>query len=331
MFRTQLNPVPYEFKITYQSSVLTMGSCFADSMGKRMVDNKFNVFPNPFGIIYNPVSIIKLIHFAIDETYPDDDTYIKSQGVYYNYDLHSEFSALTVEELKLKVEGAIISTHKFLQEADWIFLTFGTAIGYILKENNQLVANCHKVPAKQFEKHFLTQKQIISSFENLFQQLTAFNPGLRIILTVSPVRHLRETLELNSVSKSILRITCHTLQEEYEAVSYFPAYEILLDDLRDYRFYASDMLHPNETAEDYIWDKFMSAYFDEFTCDTLSEWVKVKRALDHRPFHKQSGKYGQFLSSTLNKLNKLGEGIDVSNEITQLQKILTTYSNEKKT
>ena len=183
----------------------------------------------------------------------------------YNDDLHSELSALTGEELKLKVEGAIISTHKFLQEADWIFLTFGTAIGYILKENNQLVANCHKVSARQFEKHFLTQKQIISSFENLFQQLTAFNPGLRIILTVSPVRHLRETLELNSVSKSILRITCYTLQEEYEAVSYFPAYEILLDDLRDYRFYASDMLHPNETAEDYIWDKFMSTYFDEYT------------------------------------------------------------------
>lgn len=310
--------------------MLTMGSCFADSMGKRMVENKFNVIPNPFGIIYNPVSIMKLIHFAINETYPDAYTYIKNQGVYYNYDFHSEFSALTVEELKLKVEGAIISTHKFLQKADWIFLTFGTAIGYLLKENNELVANCHKVPATQFEKKFLTQKQIISSFENLLKRLTIFNPGIRIILTVSPVRHLKETLELNSVSKSILRITCHTLQEEYDAVSYFPAYEILLDDLRDYRFYGSDMLHPNETAEDYIWNKFISAYLDESTCVTLAEWVKVKRSLDHRPFHKDSEKHLQFLSNTLNKLHKLGEEIDVSNEITRLQKKLTTYNNEKK-
>ncbi len=309
--------------------MLTMGSCFADSMGKRMVENKFNVLPNPFGIIYNPVSIIKLLQFAINEKYPDAYTYIQNQGVHYNYDFHSEFSALTVDELKLKVEGAIKSTRKFLQEADWLFLTFGTAIGYFLKENSQLVANCHKVPATQFEKKFLTQKQIINSIENLLKQLKTFNPDIRIILTVSPVRHLKETLELNSVSKSILRFTCHTLQEEFDTVSYFPAYEILLDDLRDYRFYGNDMLHPNETAEDYIWNKFIPAYFDESTRNTLEEWGKVKKALDHRPFHKETGKYHQFLKKTLKKLHTLRKEIDVSIEITRLQKQLTIYTNEK--
>jgi hypothetical protein len=207
---------------------------------------------------------------AISKTTPAEDTYVENQGIIYNYEFHSEFSALKIEELILMVEGAIRSTHEALKEAKWLFITLGTSMVYHHATTKKLVANCHKIPADNFKKSMLTQKQIISSFKKLNELLSDFNPDLNIILTLSPVRHIKDTLTINSVSKSVLRITCDTLQKEYGNIKYFPAYEILLDDLRDYRFYASDLNHPNEIAEDYIWGKFMDTFFDNYTMEKNS-------------------------------------------------------------
>ena len=318
MFRTVINPDPSDNKISHKTSVITIGSCFADSIGLKLEENKFQVLANPFGVIYNPISIFNLLEHTISQSTPAEDTYLESQGIFYNYDFHSEFSALKKEELILMVEGAIRSTHEALREAKWLFITLGTSMVYQHTTTKKLVANCHKVPADNFTKSMLSQKQIISSFEKLNKQLTDFNPDLNIILTLSPVRHIKDTLTINSVSKSVLRITCHTLQKEFGNIKYFPAYEILLDDLRDYRFYASDMNHPNEIAEDYIWGKFMDTFFDNYTMELLKKWQKVLKSLNHRPFHKDSEAYRKFRENTLKQLMELKDRIDVSKEIVNL-------------
>ena len=177
------------------------------------------------------------------------------------------------------------------------------------------MANCHKMPQANFEKFLLTQKRIIESFEHFYNSLKKLNPACRIILTVSPVRHLKDTLELNSVSKSILRLSCHTLSQTFPDVAYFPAYEIMLDDLRDYRFYRPDMIHPSDQAVDYIWGKFGEAFFESETNDFIKEWKKIKAALDHKPFHPKEMAHQKFLLDLLGKLNLLKDKVDVGEEI----------------
>lgn len=322
MFRTELNPQKSSNKISYNDSILTLGSCFAQTIGSKFELNKFNVLPNPFGVIFNPLAQFKLLQFATTNKVPEDYTYIESQHIWYNYDLHSDFSALSRDELQMKVEGTIKHTGETLKESNWLLLTFGTAIGYYLQSNRQIVANCHKIPADQFTKELVSQKQILSSFDSVYSQLKTYNPDLRIILTVSPVRHLKETLELNSVSKSILRIAAHSIQKNYDDVSYFPAYELLLDDLRDYRFYGKDMLHPNEIGEEYIWEKFCSSYLEEASKSTMQDWEKARKSLEHRPFHSDTEAHDKFLRSTLSQLNKLQDKLDVSREIQQIEKQL---------
>ncbi|NNF21513.1 MAG: GSCFA domain-containing protein, partial [Saprospiraceae bacterium] len=282
MFRTELKPRKSSDKISYNDSIVTLGSCFAQTIGSRLERNKFDVLPNPFGVIFNPLAQFKLLQYVLNNEVPEDYTFIESQNIWYNYDFHSDYSALSKDELQMKVEGTIKQTRGILQKSNWLLLTFGTSIGYHLISNEQMVANCHKIPADQFTKDFVSQKQILASFDTLYSELKKFNPHLNIILTVSPVRHLKETLELSSVSKSILRIAAHSIQKEYENVNYFPAYELLLDDLRDYRFYTKDMLHPNETGEEYIWDKFCSSYMEEDSMTIIKDWEKVRRSLEHK-------------------------------------------------
>ncbi len=319
MFRTVLDPSQSDLKITHDTPVITLGSCFADSIGQKLESNKFHTLTNPFGVIYNPLSLFNLLKYSITQTTPSKDTYVENQGIFYNYEFHSEFSALDKDELTLKVEGAIRSVHDTLKDAKWLFLTFGTSRVYHLKSTGQLVANCHKVPSSYFEKSMLSQKQIIESFNEMNSLLQEFNPEISIILTVSPVRHIGDTLVINSVSKSILRITCDTLQKVNKSVSYFPAYEILLDDLRDYRFYARDLIHPNEIAEDYIWEKFKKTYFDKETMEVIIKWQKILKSINHKPFHKDSETYTKFREDTLIKLMEIKEKIDVSKEIVNLQ------------
>ena len=323
MFRTELNPLPSPFKITYSDSLVTMGSCFAETIGSRLEINKFKVITNPFGVIFNPVSQFRLLEYALFETYPEDYTYIENQGIWYNYDFHSDFSALSREELRLTIEGSIRQISRELKEANWLLLTFGTAIGYFLKDEERLVANCHKIPAAKFRKELISQKQILLAFKKLKDSLNNVNPDLKIIVTVSPVRHVKETLELNSVSKSILRITAHSMTNEHENVSYFPEYELLLDDLRDYRFYAKDMVHPSEVAQEYIWEKFYSSYLDENAKLNMLEWEKVRKSLEHKPFHRKSEAHKKFLESTLKKLDELKDRINVAKEIEDINKQLS--------
>lgn len=314
-FRTTFTLSSSPFNIGLDTPVLGLGSCFANTMGLRLQQNKFKALINPFGIIFNPLSIYKLLQNSVELIDVKAEDLVQSQGMWYHYDVHSEFWANDSTALKDKIQQQTQATHQFLQSAKVLILTFGTAYGYFLKENQQLVANCHKVPQRFFEKRLLTIEEITQGFANLYNQLQAIAPGLKIILTVSPVRHIKDTIPANQVSKSILRVACHQITEKLNEAIYFPAYELLLDDLRDYRFFGADMIHPNSIAEDYIWEKFTQTFMDSSTRQFLKTWQKIQRSLQHKSFHPESEAHQKFLNNLLHQLKALRTQIAVEEEI----------------
>lgn len=314
-FRTVLNAGVSTHTISLSDKILTLGSCFADAIGSRLVRSKVQTLANPFGILYNPHSIHRLLQYTIFNEPVPEHTFLKHHDIYLNYDFHSELSALQKEVLQRNLRNMIGSTHHFLKDAQWLLITYGTAWVYERMDTGEVVANCHKQPANQFQKSLLTHEKIVQSFDTIYRALKEFNPDIRIILTVSPVRHIKDTLELNSVSKSILRVACHALQEAYTDVEYYPAYEVLLDDLRDYRFYKADMIHPTEQAEDYIWDQFAARYFDGKLKSFIDKWKPIQQALAHKAFHPASEAHQKFLNDTLKKLEELKSLVNVDKEI----------------
>jgi hypothetical protein len=318
-FRTDVRVSPADHKIDLKNRVFTAGSCFADAIGSRLLLHKFPVLANPFGNIYAPPVIHKAIQYSVYNEPPSLHTYLQNQEIFLNYDFHSELSALTKPDLEHRINNIVGTAHYFIKDAAWLVLTYGTAFVYSRKDTGELVANCHKMPADMFTKMLLTEKEIVDSFQAMYTMLLKFNPTLRIILTVSPVRHIKDTLELNSVSKSVLRVACHTLAEKFKTVEYFPAYEMMIDDLRDYRFYKSDMLHPTEEAEDYIWEKFGERYFSKETSLFMNQWQSILAALSHKPFHPTTEAHQQFLKQMLKKLEELKSKVDVEYEIEALK------------
>ncbi len=323
MFRTPIKTRTSDYKIEHDKKILSIGSCFAAMMGERLSENKFNSETNPFGVIFNPISIFKLLHHAIDRSSPGDESYIENNGIWYNYDLHSELSHSGREALKSEVESKINKLNDYLKTTDYLIITLGTAYVYELNGSGGIVANCHKLPATNFTKRLLEVSEIVSSFDTLIMNIAKINSKIKVILTVSPVRHVKDTLELNAVSKSVLRLAAHEVSERFSNVDYFPSYEIMMDDLRDYRFYKADMLHPNEVAEKYIWEQFMSTYFSEKTVSVIAKWQKIKQAIDHRPFHRDSLSHKKFLIDTLKKLKALNEKMNLSEEIKEFEARIT--------
>lgn len=319
LFRTPLKADVSEHTINLKDKILTAGSCFADAIATRLHAYKFSVCRNPFGTIYNPHSLHKALTYALYNEIPPEHTYLQNSDVHLNYDFHSSFSSLSKDELTRNVKETIGSVHYFLKDAPRLIITYGTAWVYERQDTGELVANCHKMPGNLFKKSLLTQKKIIESFDTFYRDLIRINPAIRITLTVSPVRHIKDTLELNAVSKSLLRVTCHSLTESYDNTDYFPAYEIMMDDLRDYRFYKSDMIHPTEEAEDYIWERFIEKYFDPESAVFVEKWKKILSALHHRPFQPSSQSNRLFLLDTLKKLEELKSTVNVSEEVSRIK------------
>jgi hypothetical protein len=304
-----------EHTMGLRDRIMTLGSCFSDVIGIQLDKFKIRTLSNPFGVIFNPLSLHKAIGYAVFRKAPAQGTFVQNQDLHLNYDFHSRFSALEESSLKENVNHAIESSHFFLKECRWLVITWGTAWVYERTDTGEVVANCHKMPAALFKKSLLTQKRILESFEQLYKDLKAFNPAIRIILTVSPVRHIKDTLELNSVSKSVLRLTSHTITQEFGDVEYFPSYEMMMDDLRDYRFYKADMIHPTEQAEEYIWERFVERYMNDATRKFIQEWKTIRTALEHRPFHPASTGHQIFLRQTLHRLQELKDLVNVDEEI----------------
>ncbi|MCU0355551.1 MAG: GSCFA domain-containing protein [Cytophagales bacterium] len=323
-FRTPVTVVPMPFRLSHTSPILTLGSCFADAMGERLVENKFNALVNPFGTVFNPVSIARLLDLAHQPRMVAPGRMVETESRWRHYDFHSMLTGDSPEELLAKIDQKLLKTADFLQTAHCLVLTLGTSVVYRLRADGQVVANCHKAPAVLFDKGMLTLDEAVSALEAALSAWLAANPSLRIILTVSPVRHVKDTLPTNSVSKALLRVACHLLAERNPRIAYFPAYEIMLDDLRDYRFYEDDMIHPTKLAETYIWEQFAEACFDEETRRFLPEWEKIKRDLMHRPFAAQSVAYRHFLTNLEQKLVDMSARVNVAMELSFVQSQLAT-------
>lgn len=320
--RTELQLENQGFSLSYQSTILTAGSCFAEVIGSKLKDAKFTCLSNPFGTIFNPPSLFDLLQHSIDNQYLSQNYFVQHDDLWYNYDFHSDLSAPTKNELWDKIRARIHATNAILQKANLLIITLGTSYVYKLLPDNKTVANCHKKPSSYFCKTLLSPEEIIHAFTQLYSNLKAFNPGLNILFTVSPVRHIKDTLTLNSVSKSILRVAVHELTEKFQDVWYFPAYELLIDDLRDYRFYKDDLIHPAPMAENYIWDKFTSCYFTQETISILQEWNQVQKALKHKAFNPSSAAHQKFLRDTIIRLHKFKSHFSVEEEIKDLEKQL---------
>ena len=318
----------YPDKIGRTSRLMTAGSCFADTVGGRLLFHKFRTLNNPFGAVFNPIPLFKLLSAGLREDFQADEAlYVQNGGVWYHHLFHGSFSALRKDDLERRIREAIREAGAFLRQADFLILTLGTAFLYTLKSSGKSVSNCHKCPSALFEKTLSTPQDILNAYEQFRVLADTVNPRLRYIFTVSPVRHTRDTLPLNAAGKAVLLLACRHITEQFHRTVYFPAYEIMTDELRDYRFYAEDMVHPTPQAQDYIFNRFREAFWDEESRAVAAEWESVARALAHRPFHPDSEAHKKFLTETLKRLEGLRPRLNVSEEISVLHKKLAEFSH----
>lgn len=320
-FRTEIKLSPYEWSINHQDKIFSIGSCFAEAMGKRFSESKFQV-STPFGTIFNPISIFRLLRISSQIEKIDEHLFIKNhEEIAYHYDFHSSWRTQEIDLLRKNIEEKLADITDFFQESKYLFITLGTAWVYELSASQRIVANCHKMPATIFNKRLLSVEEIIEDFEKLQSCVSS----KKIIFTVSPVRHLKDTLPLNTVSKSVLRLACHYLQEKYANVYYFPAFELINDDLRDYRFYTEDMLHINSQGEEYIWNKLIESCVSPKSREIIAKWKKIANRLGHQFFNKQTPTHRDFLQETLLELESISAKTDVSEEIKAIRKALLNF------
>jgi len=314
-FRTEVNISPSENRISHDSSILFMGSCFTENIGAMMQELRFRVDLNPFGINYNPSSLSRNLWALLNgKKYTRKDLH-EANGRWFSFDHHSQFSDADPEACLSNINERIHFSGNRLAGTNYLLITWGTAWVYVLKENATVVSNCHKLPSDKFSRHLLGVNQVVDTYTKLFAGLRAQVPGLKIILTVSPVRHWKDGSVLNTVSKSTLLLAAHKLTEMFSYCEYFPAYEIAMDDLRDYRFYGDDLVHPNQQMIRYIWEKFSAAYFNENTIKFMGDIGKLNAARDHRPFDPASQQYLQFCKKQLEKVQRLEKdhpGLDLA-------------------
>ncbi|MGV3559105.1 GSCFA domain-containing protein [Larkinella arboricola] len=324
-FRTELTPEKLPVLIRLEDRIVTIGSCFAEVLGRQLADNKVNVLSNPFGTLFNPVSIDKLLRAALLKGEPDPDLYIERDGLWFHYDFHSSLWGHTRDELHRRLTECLIQTGQALKSANWLVLTLGTAVVYRHLETGKVVANCQKMPGFLFEKYLYAYEHVQGTLTGLVKTLKQVNPDLQILLTVSPVRHTKDSLPVNQTSKSILRAVSHELTVWNEQVHYFPAYEIMMDDLRDYRFYEADLIHPNAVAETYIFEKFAGCAFDDELRGFITGWQSLRKALAHRPFHEGTESHRRFLENLLKQLDAFSKKTDVSQEIKEVERRLRAF------
>ena len=307
-FRTQI-PIPKSnYPIDYNAAIISLGSCFAVNMAEKLDYFKFQNNCNPFGILFHPLAIEKLLDFAVSgKHFTESDIFFHNER-WHCFDVHSDCSNSNKEDLLVSLNTIIKTTKHQLQEATHVIITYGTSWVYREIKSGSIVANCHKVPQKQFQKELLSVDANKASIANSIALIHAVNPDCKIIFTVSPVRHIKDGFVENQWSKanlitaiqSVLNTDCRKQNTEY-----FPSYEIMMDELRDYRFYAEDMLHPNPVAIDYIWQRFKETMISETAFATMVEVEGIQRSLSHRPFNPKSEGHLKFESKVREKITKL--------------------------
>jgi len=292
--------------IDYNSKIVSFGSCFAENMGDKLLYYKFQTQVNPFGIIFNPFSIEKLIERVVLQRYFTKDDIFFFNERWHCYEVHSELSDADSEVFLSKLNQILSDTQKQLQQATHIIITYGTSWVYRHIETNAIVANCHKVPQKQFSKELLSIDSIQKSIQNTVSLIATLNPKCNFIFTVSPVRHLKDGFVENQVSKAHLIAAIYaTTNTKQQTLNYFPSYEIMMDELRDYRFYADDMMHPSPMAIDYIWERFAATQIDASAITTMELVQTIQKGLAHRPFNPNSESHQKFEANLKEKIATL--------------------------
>lgn len=319
-----------ELEITHNSRVMLIGSCFAGNIGKRMEERKFAIDTNPFGVQYNPFSIAAVLKRIASGTYftPASPEIFEHNGLWHSIMHHSVFSRLTKEELLECINKSLEHSHSMAGRCDIVIVTFGTAYVYTRKSDGAIAGNCHKLPGKDFERRLLGTEEITEEFGEVIELYKSISPGVKFLFTISPIRHLRDGAHDNQKSKAALLLAVDRIISEHSgSCFYFPAYEILLDELRDYRFYAEDMLHPSETAANCIWEKFGNCYFSNSTQEINREIEGIIKGLSHRPFNAASDEHMQFLKKLREKMvdiQKRHNYLNLDNEIRQCDTQLKT-------
>ena len=292
--------------IDYNSKIVSFGSCFAENMGDKLLYYKFQTQVNPFGIIFNPFSIEKLIERVVLQRYFTKDDIFFFNERWHCYEVHSELSDADAEVVLSKLNRILSDTQKQLQQATHIIITYGTSWVYRHIETNAIVANCHKVPQKQFSKELLSIDSIQKSIQNTVSLIATLNPKCNFIFTVSPVRHLKDGFVENQVSKAHLIAAIYaTTNTKQQTLNYFPSYEIMMDELRDYRFYTDDMMHPSSMAIDYIWERFAATQIDASAITTMELVQTIQKGLAHRPFNPNSESHQKFEANLKEKIATL--------------------------
>lgn len=293
--------------ITYRDKLLFIGSCFTEQIGSKLRELKFDVLQNPNGIIFDPFSVSEnLVSYIRNKQYQEQDLSYANE-LWQSWSHHSFFSNTDLQGCLNKINASQQQAHEFLQKADWLIITLGTSFSYQLLETDRGVANCHRAPAALFRKHLMTIEEINSCLDNCFHQLFHFNPKLKIMLTVSPVRHSRDGVTENNRSKARLIEVVHHFASKFDRIFYFPAYELVIDVLRDYRFYDKDLVHPNEQAASYVIAKFKEFCIHPEAQEMMDEFQKLLVSYTHRPFQPATNAHQKFLESNLTKTQMLRE------------------------
>lgn len=322
-FRTKIELPKPSFTIDHNEQLLLMGSCFAENIGVRLAQHKFNVTSNPFGILYNPQSIAQSLVRLLENRPITPDELFYHTGRWNSFLHHSRFSHHDKGEALTLMNSAFNSGVHAVRTASSLLVTWGTSHVYYNKESKHVVSNCHKLPEAAFHRIRLTVDEIVATWSSLVVQLQTVNPSLKILFTVSPIRHLRDGAHGNQLSKSVLLLAIDELCNKYPSVChYFPSYEILLDELRDYRFFDADMVHPSTVAIDYIWQQFSNLYFSQASKTICTEWIKLDKLLSHRPLTTDVDVYNNFIKQNIVKLCTFHEKypyIHLKEELTRLE------------
>jgi len=304
-FRTKISIPQSDFKIDYNSKIVSLGSCFAENMAVKLDYFKFENTCNPYGIIFNPVSIEKIIYRIVNQFFfTEEDVFFHNER-WHCYEVHSDCSNANKDEFLENLNAILRTSLIQLFQASHFIITYGTSWVYRNRLTKEIVANCHKVPQKEFSKELLAVETIENSIQNTINFIRKINPSVNFIFTVSPVRHLKDGFVENQISKAHLITALYSSNFQLPTSNYFPSYEIMMDELRDYRFYAEDMIHPNQVAVDYIWERFAETSISEESYSIMKEVETIQKGLAHRPFNPDSESHQQFLSKLQDRMAKL--------------------------
>ena len=293
-------------RLSHADKLMFLGSCFANNIGARLTDAKFRCNLNPYGVLYNPLSISAALREIVVGKVYDADSLFFFRELWHSQMHHGDFSSSDMEESLEHINKRLQEAHKDISRLDCLLLTFGTAWVYESKATGRIVANCHKQPESCFTRRMLSVNEVILDYTSLLSGLLALNPQLKVIFTVSPIRHVRDGMHANSLSKATLLLAIEQLKAAFPGhILYFPAYELLMDELRDYRFYAEDMVHPSEVAVRYVWERFVQTCISKEALQIMEESENIRKALSHKPFHPDSEEYKRFLGQIVLKIDQL--------------------------